>query len=156
MADVKLSQIASGGAINTGTDVIVGVRNGTTDVLLTPSGNPNKRSVGAGSYIRFSFTGTTATLNFDTSNLGANPLILRYSVDGAPFVDTDIQGTSSLSLGGTLSNEQNSLYITNSSATDYCLDGVHPDSLFQAIIAARIIPSLNTSGAGSASYAYSG
>jgi hypothetical protein len=37
MANVKLSQIASGGAINTGTDVIVGVRNGTTDVLLTPT-----------------------------------------------------------------------------------------------------------------------
>lgn len=34
MAGVKLSQIASGGAINTSTDKVVGVRSGTTDVLL--------------------------------------------------------------------------------------------------------------------------
>lgn len=36
MANVKLSQITSGGALNTTTDVLVGVRGGSTDVLLTP------------------------------------------------------------------------------------------------------------------------
>lgn len=35
MANVKLSQIASGGAAAGATDVFVGVRSGTTDVLLT-------------------------------------------------------------------------------------------------------------------------
>src|ERR1700743_2473496 len=42
MANVKLSQIASGGAFVAGTDTIVTVRNGTTDVLTTlvnPSAN---------------------------------------------------------------------------------------------------------------------
>lgn len=34
MANVKLSQIASVGAINTATDLVVAVRSGTTDVLV--------------------------------------------------------------------------------------------------------------------------
>lgn len=36
MANVKLSQIASGGAVNAATDQCVTVRSGTTDVLTTP------------------------------------------------------------------------------------------------------------------------
>jgi hypothetical protein len=39
MAGVKLSAIASGGAVNAATDVLVAVRSGTTDVLVTPSTN---------------------------------------------------------------------------------------------------------------------
>ena len=38
MANVKLSQIASGGVIAPSTDTLVGVRGGNTDVLLTPPG----------------------------------------------------------------------------------------------------------------------
>lgn len=36
MANTKLSQIASGGAVAGATDVVVAVRSGTTDVLVTP------------------------------------------------------------------------------------------------------------------------
>ena len=37
MSDVKFSQIASGGAINTSTDALLAVRSGTTDVLVDSS-----------------------------------------------------------------------------------------------------------------------
>ncbi len=45
MADVKLSQIASGGSINPATDTLVAVRNGNTDVLVTPSSGGTVTSI---------------------------------------------------------------------------------------------------------------
>lgn len=73
MANVKLSQIASGGALVAATDVLVAVRNGTTDVVVTPSA-----VAGTGSAADLS-SGT-----LPTARLGTNILIMTVgtSLDG--------------------------------------------------------------------------
>lgn len=72
-----------------------------------------------GAYFIFQFTGTSATLLFDTSALGSNALYLRVSVDGGAFVDTNISGTSSLSLCSGLANTAHTIvcYYRGSTAT---------------------------------------
>lgn len=71
------------------------------------SGSSYALSNTAGAYFYFQFTGTDAILNLDTSALGANPLIVSVQVDNLPFVDTNIQALSNLTL---LANGLNTLH----------------------------------------------
>ena len=64
MANVKLSQIASGGAVNTSTDTMVAVRSGTTDVLV---------SLGTLASQSGTFSGTSSGTNTgDQTNIPGN------------------------------------------------------------------------------------
>jgi hypothetical protein len=65
----------------------------------------------AGAYFYLSFTGTSATLLLNTSNLGANPLYVRVIVDGGAYADTNIQGLSSLTLGSGLANTAHNITV---------------------------------------------
>jgi len=66
-----------------------------TSYALTPS---------AGAYFYFRGTFTDATMGLDTSALGSNPLIMRCSLDGSAWSDSDIQGLSSIQLVGSAAN----------------------------------------------------
>jgi Carbohydrate esterase 2 N-terminal len=63
----------------------------------------------AGSYFYFNFTGTSCSFGLNTTNLSSNALYVRTSIDGAPFVDTNISGLSSLVVGTGLSNTLHSI-----------------------------------------------
>lgn len=51
-----------------------------------------------GGYLKFNFSNTSCTLNLNTSSLGANPLYIWVSIDGATPVITNIQGLSALTI----------------------------------------------------------
>ena len=61
-------------------------------------------SPSAGAYLYLKWNGTDAFLNIDTSTLGANPLYVRVSVDGAAYTDTNVQAASTIALASHLTN----------------------------------------------------
>ncbi len=110
MTDVKLSQIASGGAAVPSTDSIVAVRGGTTDVLIT-LGQPINAQTGASyaiattdagqlvtfnnaaavavSLVQATTTGYTAGFSFTAQNLGAGAVTITpatSTINGVPVL----------------------------------------------------------------------
>ena len=84
---VKLSQIASGGAINPSRDVLAGVRSGDTDVLLTPT------TIVAGSGIYIQISGSTITIS--TSPFASAPAVFFFQNDNNAY-PADLYGTTYL------------------------------------------------------------
>ena len=65
----------------------------------------------AGAYFKFSFTGTSAVLSLSTQPLIANPLYIRYSVDGGPFVDANIAQLLTYTLATGLTNTAHTIIV---------------------------------------------
>lgn len=106
---VKLSQIASGGAVNPATDVIVTVRSGTTDVLTAP-GVP--------------YTGATADVNLGTHNITANNLTAT-GILGVNYFSGNSYINGTLGLGYTATAGLATLSIQDYRGTGFDIKGTN-------------------------------
>lgn len=99
MANVKLSAIASGGALTAATDTLVAVRSGTTDVLVTPA---TVAGTGAASDLTNGVTGSGAVV------LATSPTLVTPAL-GTPAsgVATNLTGTASGLTAGTVTTNAN-------------------------------------------------
>lgn len=68
-------------------------------------------SPNSGSYLKFGFNGTGCILNLNTTTLGANAAYLKYSVDGLPWIFTNISGISSLAIIGGQASGNHQVFI---------------------------------------------
>jgi hypothetical protein len=69
-----------------------------------PFGTAVMSAVNAGAYFKFSWVGTSCTFTLSTASLGSNALIVKTSVDGAPYTYTNISGLNSLVVANGLPN----------------------------------------------------
>lgn len=117
MANVKLSQIPSGGAFTSGTDAIVSVRNGSTDVLTTIA------TTGTGNYVLAS----GATITSPTVSGGTINNTAIGSTTSAAVTATTISGVSmnltSLSASQTVATDssKNLVSVATTGSGNYVL-----------------------------------
>lgn len=114
MTNVKLSQIASGGAVNTSTDTAVAVRSGTTDVLITLGALTSiTPGTGVSTFLTTPSSANLAAAITDETGTGAlvfaNSPTLISPVLGTPAsgVATNLTGTAAGLTAGHVSGNPN-------------------------------------------------
>ncbi len=100
---LTLTESITGSTITTVTVAVSPIAVNSSGFYFSPgnwyvNGSTSAAANSAGAYLYLSWTGTTCTLDIDTSALGGNSLMVRWWVDGGTPTDVDISGTSTIVL----------------------------------------------------------
>jgi hypothetical protein len=116
MANTKLSQIASGGATAGATDVVVAVRSGTTDVLVTPVALDTAQAWTAKQTFNNSDIALKGSSTGATTFASANASATNYTQTFPAATGTVLISSTPIAVGASLTAAVGGTYLLNTAA----------------------------------------